>query len=47
MGENTINLDNERVRIALGALLHDIGKVVQRASGNPTEKTTRSSATII
>jgi len=39
MGENTISLDNERVRIALGALLHDIGKVVQRASGNPTEKT--------
>ncbi len=38
MGENTKNLD-ERVRIALGALLHDIGKVVQRASENPREKT--------
>ncbi|MGB9824120.1 MAG: HD domain-containing protein [Candidatus Hydrothermia bacterium] len=30
---------SERERIALGALLHDIGKVVQRASDNPSAKT--------
>ena len=37
--QGKVNLGDERIRIALGALLHDIGKVVQRASENPKEKT--------
>ncbi|MEO0199258.1 MAG: type III-A CRISPR-associated protein Cas10/Csm1 [candidate division WOR-3 bacterium] len=35
----TVDTKGERLRIALGALFHDIGKVVQRADSNPNTKT--------